>query len=336
MQASCPSEIIRAMNPSYRDAVRGIILVPPADASQIFASEQNFPLRSWVRIRKGKYKNDLGYVLSCDKGTFAVLVAPRERPYDPPEQPRNIRGLFHWQIAHDAGLDLSAIANSKDITAFQYNDHSYFTGLLRLSLTSDGFERAAVPHPDEIFLHAQAGIDPSLVEESYVLFSAQFWREGDVVRSSSLELLNQRATITAVDLDKRSVTLILDDRTYDCPLLEQRRVFSTGDHLRITVGPDRGFVGIVTTLMEKELVLCSSADLSGEVSTIFFRFLITYIPLGPGVDFLRGDLSARSSLVPKWAYASPLPPPGTCADRCATGRPRICFGRPTPWSSRLH
>ncbi|KAH0825726.1 hypothetical protein J3R83DRAFT_9929 [Lanmaoa asiatica] len=277
VQASCPLEILSAMNPVHRNAVRAVTLVPPAEASRIFTPEKTFPPRSWVRIRKGRYKNDIGYVLSYDQDTFSVLVVPRERAYESPEEPRNVRALFHFQLAHDAGLDLTLLTNSRGLTAFQHNNHSYFSGLLRLSLTIDDLECVPIPHPDEIHLHAQAGMDPSLVEECHVLFSAQFWREGDVVRSSSPELLDQKATIAAVDLDNRSVTLILNDQTYDCPLLEQRRVFSTGDHLRITVGPDRGLKGMVTVVMEKELVLCSSTDLSGKVEVSSF-FVETYCP----------------------------------------------------------
>lgn len=266
LQARSPSEILRVISPSHRDAVRDITLVPPTEAARIFTTKPPFPSRCWVRIRKGKYKDDLGYVLSRDGDTVFVLVAPRERPYDPPQGPRNTRALFDWQTAYDAGLQLSVIQNSREITAFQYNDTSYFAGLLRLSLTNEDLEHVSIPHPEQFLLHAQARIDPHLVEESHVLFSAQFWAEGDVVRSSSPELFDQKATVTAVDLDKRLVSLTRDSQTYCCPLLEQRRAFSLGDQLRITVGPNRGYVGSVISILEDQLVLCSSTDLSHEVS----------------------------------------------------------------------
>ncbi|KAH0825889.1 hypothetical protein J3R83DRAFT_7696 [Lanmaoa asiatica] len=277
LQACSPSEILRAMSPSHRDAVREITVVPPEEGARIFSTEPSIPSRCWVRIRKGKYKDDLGYVLSCGGDRVLVLVAPRERPYDPPQGPRNTRALFDWKTAYDAGLQLSVIENSRKITAFQHNNATYFAGLLRLSLISKDLERVLMPHPEQFLLHAQSGIDPHLVEESHVLFSAQFWIEGDVVRSSSPELLDQKATIAAVDLAKRTVTLILDGQIHHCPLLEQRRVFSLGNQLRITVGPNRSYVGMVVSILGDQLVLCSSTDLSREVH-ISHYYVGTYHP----------------------------------------------------------
>lgn len=209
-----------------------------------------------------------GYVLTCDDDTVDVLVVPRERPYGLPEDKlQNIRALFDWQTAHEAGLTLTAIANSKDIAAFQCNGADFFCGLLRLSLVKDEVERVLIPHADEIFLHLQSGIDPELAERSCVLFSSQFWREGDIVRSSSPELFGERAGIVDVDIHHQSVSLLLDGHVYHCHLLEQRRVFTLGDHIRVIAGPDRGCVGMVVTVLQHELILSSQTDLSREVST---------------------------------------------------------------------
>ncbi|KAG9308195.1 hypothetical protein JVU11DRAFT_12290 [Chiua virens] len=278
IRASCPLEIRRALNPSHRILVGDITLVPPSEANQIFSAGVTLPRRSWVQIRRGAYKSDLGYVLNCNGDTADVLVVPRKRPYDLcEEKSQNTRALFDWQTAHEVGLQLIAIENSKGVTAFQCQDISYFAGLLRLSLMTNELERVAIPHPEEFLLHAQAGIDPSLVEESSVLFSSQFWVEGDVVRSSSPELLGQRATVVSVDVEKWSISLLLDNETYHCALLEQRRLFSLGDHVRIVVGPHRGFVGMVTTVLEDEVVLSSATDLSREVQISNF-YLETFRP----------------------------------------------------------
>lgn len=276
VEASSPLEIQRAINPSHRDVVHDIILVPPEEASQIFSGSPSLPCRSWVRIRRGKYRKDLGYVLTCNDDMADVLVAPRERPYDSPEEKsQNIRALFNWHTAHAAGLTLTAIGNSRDITAFECNGISFFAGLLRLSVMKDELERVLIPHMDEMFLHLQSGIDPELVEESCVLFSSQFWREGDTVRSSSSELRGERAAVVAVNLDQRSVSLLWDNQMYHCPLLEQRRVFTLGDHVRVIAGPDRGYVGTVITILQDELVLSLSTDLSREVSTAYWCCTIT-------------------------------------------------------------
>ena len=215
-----------------------------------------------------------------------VLVVPCERPYESPEEKsQSLRALFTWHTAYDAGLTLTMIANSRDITAFECNGASYFAGLLRLSLARDQLEWVFIPHADEMFLHYQSGIDPELAEDSRVLFSSQFWREGDIVRSLSSELLAERSAIIAVDIDQRSMSLLQDNQIYHCPLLEQRRVFTPGDHLRVIAGSNCGFVGMVITVIQGGLVLSSSTDLSREVR---YRVLFDHLHLP---NFIRSRLA---------------------------------------------
>ena len=227
-----------------------------------------------------------------DNDTADVLVVPWERPYDSPkEKSQNTRVLLDWQSAYEAGLTLTAIVNSRDITAFECNGASYFTGLLRLLLVKDQLEWALIPHMDEMFLHYQSGIDLELVEDSCVLFSSQFWREGDIVQSSSSELLSERAAIIAVDIDQQSVSLLQDNQIYHLPLLEQHRVFTPRDHLGVISGPDHGFVGMVITVLQGGLILSSSTDLSCEVSAGYcFTIYICQISSGQGWAILRGNL----------------------------------------------
>ena len=66
----------------------------------------------------------------------------------------------------------------------------------------DQLKRVLIPHMNEMFLHYQSGIDLELAEDSHVLFSSQFRREGDIVQSSSSELLGERAAIITVDIDQ--------------------------------------------------------------------------------------------------------------------------------------
>ncbi|KAF8119846.1 hypothetical protein EV363DRAFT_1195229, partial [Boletus edulis] len=297
LQASSPAEILHRMNTSHRGMVYNIVLVPPAEASRIFTTGPAFPCRSWVRIKSGEYRKDLAYVFTCDDDTVDVLVVPRARPYDIPGED-NTRALFDWQTAYDAGLELPAIENSRDILAFKCNGCSYFVGLLRMSFLKDDLEHVLLPHPEEFVMFTDAGIDKSLMEETGRLFSSQYWIEGDSIQSYSPELYGQKATIVAVDHRQQSVSLCLDDRIYDCPIVQQRRDFSAGDHVRVVAGPDHGFEGIVTQTFQDLLVLASATDLSGrEVSANdFIVILKSEHSLGSCWFSLRGNVVPRSSM----------------------------------------
>ncbi|KAG6373727.1 hypothetical protein JVT61DRAFT_5864 [Boletus reticuloceps] len=180
-----------------------------------------------------------------------------------------IRPMSSWCRASvpttaPAGLDLTVIVNSMEITAFQRGNFSYSAGLLRLPLKLEHLEWVVLPDMEELFFFHQAGVDPSLVEESHVLFSSQFWIKGDAVRSSSPQILGKIARVMSVQFDQQTVLLLLDDQMHDCSILEQRRVFSSGDHVRVIAGANRGFVGAVIGVLEANVVLTSSTDLTHE------------------------------------------------------------------------
>ena len=82
VEALSPHAITSAVPPSHRSLVRSIDRVPAEDVAALYSPCQDFPLLFWVRVTRGTYKNNIGYVESWNGDKVEILLVPRERPYD--------------------------------------------------------------------------------------------------------------------------------------------------------------------------------------------------------------------------------------------------------------
>ncbi|KAG9315565.1 hypothetical protein JVU11DRAFT_3195 [Chiua virens] len=225
-------EIWHAMSPTHQNIMWDIILVPSEEAGHIFTARPTLPCPSWVQIQKGKYRRDIGYILNVHNDTIDILVVPCNRPYDLLEEKTQRRcALFDCHTAHNTQLDLTAIANTRNIITFRCNDANYFVGLLYLLLKIDDLERIIIPSPEEILMFGESGIDMPFVHQTCTLFSSQFWKEGDVVHSLFPELLSQKARVVTVNVESQLISLHLNNQLYHYSLLEQQHVFSVGERV---------------------------------------------------------------------------------------------------------
>ncbi|KAI6126952.1 hypothetical protein F5141DRAFT_1060595 [Pisolithus sp. B1] len=258
VEASCPLEVQQNLPPSCSRSHKEITLLPPQEGTSImaFRARQVLPTRSWVRIRKSMYKGDIGYVEeSADSDAVVILVAPRQLPYDLPEESgESMR--FDVELARMAGLDLVPILSPSGAEiGYSCDGQQFVHGLFQLTLPADTLEIVELPHPNDIRFHVAAGIDPYFVEETLNLFSAQFWREQDAVEIREGDLRGKKGALTNVDWHKRSAVVWCDDDAFECTLRELRRVFSLGDTLEIIAGPFCGETGYVVALHERTIVL---------------------------------------------------------------------------------
>ena len=181
--ASSPSEVRNNLPVSHRTAAKEIVLLPPEEAPSLstFKARQTLPARVWVRIKKGLYKGDIGFVERSNTSEAAIVLAPRIRPYDLPEQ-KGEKGLFSSELATLAGLPLGPISSTAGVDiGFTCGDQDFGYGLLRLNLPVDFLTLIELPHPDNISFHVMANFERPIVEETLHLFSVQFWRERDIV-----------------------------------------------------------------------------------------------------------------------------------------------------------
>ncbi|KAI6031651.1 hypothetical protein BKA83DRAFT_4122217 [Pisolithus microcarpus] len=254
---TCPAEIQNYLPPSHRFVTKEITLLPPIEATSLtdFKTQQTLPVRTWVRINKGIYKGDVGFVERSDRTHVVLVVAPRERPYDMPEQSGE-KSLFSSELAALAGLRMEPIVSPAGVEiGFTCGDHDFIHGLLRLTAPTSSVTLVELPQPDDIAFHMITGFERSFVEKTMHLFSAQFWREFDAVEIRGGQLRGSTGTLIDVEWHKRTATVLLHsaegregdlggkENTIHSSIQDLRRVFSTGQTVRIIAGPYRGYVG---------------------------------------------------------------------------------------------
>ncbi|KAI6132495.1 hypothetical protein EDD16DRAFT_1514639 [Pisolithus croceorrhizus] len=258
---TCSAEVRNRLPPSHRSATKEIILLPPAEATSLaaFEAQQTLPIRTWVRIKKGLYKGDIGFVERSDQTDVTLIVAPRECPYDLPQQSGE-KSLFSSELATLASLALEPITSpiGEDV-GFRCGGHDFICGLLRLTVLTHSVVSVELPIPDDIAFHMVVNFERTFVEKTVHLFSAQFWRESDTVEICEGELSGSRGKLIDVEWQKRTASVLLHnaearegdlddkDEAIHCCIQELCRVFSTGQTVRIIAGPYRGYVGHIIT-----------------------------------------------------------------------------------------
>ncbi|KAI6112805.1 hypothetical protein F5141DRAFT_1063150 [Pisolithus sp. B1] len=204
VEASCPLEVQQNLPPSRSQSHKEITLLPPQEGTSImaFRAQQVLPTQCWVQIGKSMYEGDIGYVEESAESDAVMLVAPRRLPYNLPEEPGE-RTMFDVELARIADCNVVPILSRSGAEVGYICDGCEFMhGLLRLTLPANTLEIVELLHPNNIRFHVAAGIDPQFVEEMLNLFSAQFWRELDIVVVREGDLTGKRGALANVDWHK--------------------------------------------------------------------------------------------------------------------------------------
>ena len=155
IEASSPKAIITSIPPSHQDIVRNIILVPTEDVLSLYSTHEVFASAFWVRVKRGAYNNDVGYVLLQDGDKIDVLLAPREHPYNSDR----CKLLFDIDAAHRAGY-IVMVTKPSDGQAGVVTCRGlvYQQGLILWLFTKLSLEVVEAPHPDDLAFHYLAGV----------------------------------------------------------------------------------------------------------------------------------------------------------------------------------
>ena len=132
-------------------------------------------------------------------------------------------------------------------------------------------EVVEVPHPDDLLLHSLAGIDPPLIHRMIKIFSAQFWRQDDLVCLTEGELRNTSGCILSIDLQNRSAVIAISSdgklpAQYSSPILHLQRMYRRGDWVKVFAGSDRGTEGCVVDQSGERVTL--SIHRHGEITEV--------------------------------------------------------------------
>ena len=215
------------------------------EVTALYSPHEVFASAFWVRVKCGIYKNDIGYVLSWDGNQVDILVTPRQRPYDTDRR----KLLFNADAARLAGHGVM-VGQQSNVCArvVTCGGLVYHQGLLCRSFSKKVLEVVELPHPDDLAPYSMAGINPPLVHWTIKMFSAQFWRRGDLVCLMEGELRNTLGPIISVDLQNTSATIEFNGDgglavQYSCLILHLQCVYRHGDWVKVFAGLDRGTEG---------------------------------------------------------------------------------------------
>ncbi|KIM55561.1 hypothetical protein SCLCIDRAFT_30272 [Scleroderma citrinum Foug A] len=238
---SSPAEVQQYLPLSHRTSAREITLMLPTEGTSLSAIKprQILPVRIWVCIKNGLYKGDISFVERSDSTNAVLVVAPRKCPYDLLQQSGE-KSLFCDELAILAGLTLEPILSPAGVgIGFTCGGHDFIYGLLRLTIPTHSVTMVGLPHPNEIAFHMIMNFKRALVEQTVQLFSAQFWRELDPVEIRRGDLHGSQGTLVDVDWHNNKEVVV------HCPIQELRRVFTTGQAVRVIAGPYHGYIGHV-------------------------------------------------------------------------------------------
>jgi transcription elongation factor len=256
--------IAKSLPPSHALAVKEYLRISEEEQEAVMSSRSTFCNPMWVRIKRGRYKGDIGYVFDPDQlnGLIAVLIPLRDFPYSMSQG--SVALLDRSRLPNDKPI--SDIFLGEQVVGCSYKGEKYYKGLLLKHFDRDCLELVTCPHVDDIRLHLQSGWDSPFLGKTKVAFSMQFLRTGDAVRVIVGELRSWVATVTSVDhsYGSASLELILDGRTRQAQMrLEDiEKVFRVGDMVRVVAGSHLGLEGYIIQMSEEIFHVCQ--DISGE------------------------------------------------------------------------
>ncbi|KAI6115758.1 hypothetical protein EDD16DRAFT_1708452 [Pisolithus croceorrhizus] len=227
---TCSAEVRNHLPPSHHSATKEIVLLPPAEATSLAALEaqQTLPIQTWVRIKKGLYKGDIGFVKRSNQTGVTLVVAPHEHLYDLPEQSSK-KSLFSSELVTLASLALEPIVSPTGVeVGFWCGGHDFIHGLLHLMVPTHLVILVKLSVPDNIAFHMIAGFEQMFIEKTMHLFSAQFWQEFDTVKICKGELSGSQGKLIDIEWQKWTVSIQWLKKVSQCWVILERSCIGKG------------------------------------------------------------------------------------------------------------
>ncbi|KAI6016836.1 hypothetical protein PISMIDRAFT_18741 [Pisolithus microcarpus 441] len=193
-----------------------------------------------------------------------MLVVPQEVPYySTPQDLFHGHTLFDVDLAGVHGLEVTVSTDEEGHLVASCEGREYHHGCTRFFSHKKAIKVVNVPLPDEIAWFALALIDPPLVDCTMTSFSARWWQDGDTGRIHSGEYAGSLAHVVMMDSQCESVTVHVlipgssDDIVKDLEISihDFRLEFLPGTFVKVIVGMNRGFEGMVIGKVEDMVVL---------------------------------------------------------------------------------
>lgn len=230
--------------PSHIDCVRSLTLVPVEERVpliRVFGEVRTIP--AWCIISKhGRYKGDLGYIISfnAQSGVFDVLAASRELEplprYDDDEMiGQDIRARRLFSPESYGGVQHTSV---QGLPTYKFKQHRYVVGLLLLQLPEKQVRPCPTPSPHQISLHLESKIAPSFMNDTLRRYNQKFWKPLDRVVVNDAAYFGLRARLVSIDHENDSAIVETQEiNQYFAPLSTLERLYQAGDLVRIVVDP---------------------------------------------------------------------------------------------------
>ena len=233
----------------------------------------------WVRVCKGVYKGDLGFVTRVEAWGAEVLVVPRLKT----PTPQGDTSLKRKRTAIKPEPRLFDLATFSSMfqrePSLQY-DGSYASrglvfdhGLLRLNLDLHSISSISAGIPSRILGLFKLSAHPALSGSNFPRPEEWIFEEGERVIVSEKE-----ATIAAVESTHLEVDLATNEGIKAVSWHDVRKVFSPGNFVSVMSGPSRGTRGWVERIVDDTVYFLEYKE-EGNISTSFDDTMVSFILL---------------------------------------------------------
>ena len=212
----------------------------------------------WIRVRKGLYNGDLGFLTHVEAWGARVLVVPRLKTPTPqaaaslkrkrtsirPEPRLFDPATFSSVFRRQAKLRRNGIYTSRGLV-FEH-------GLLRLHLDLHSISLNSIGAPSKILGLFKFSSHPSLTRSVFPHPEEWIFEEGERVTVFSSQKV---ATIAAVKFTHLEIDLATNEGIQAVSWYDVRKAFSSGAFVSVTSGPLRGTMGWVERIVDDTVSL---------------------------------------------------------------------------------
>lgn len=207
----------------------------------------------WVRVRKGRYKGDVGLVVAVKFWGAEVLLVPRLKSHLTHSTPNSTSSLKRKRTTDIPQPGLFNPEDTNNIPCprrldnghYTYMGHVFEHGLIRKRFDLHSILSAPTSMPSCLFFLFKLSEHPSI--QASTIPRPQEWvfevHEVVVICSSKKE-----GIITAIQAMHAEVELTHGEGTIAIPLHDLRKVFVAGDSVSITSGSLNGRTGLVINI----------------------------------------------------------------------------------------
>uniref|UniRef100_A0A4W3HGL2 Transcription elongation factor SPT5 n=1 Tax=Callorhinchus milii TaxID=7868 RepID=A0A4W3HGL2_CALMI len=268
------------------------------DVLKVVKEVTNLKPKSWVRLKRGLYKDDIAQVdyVEPSQNTISLKLIPRI-DYERIKArmslkdwfakrkrfKRPLQRLFDAEKIRSLGGD---VTSDGDFLIFEGNRYSRKGFLFKSFAMSAVITEGVKPTLSELekFEDQPEGIDLELVTETTGKEREHNLQPGDNVEVCEGELINLQGKILSVEGNKITILPKHEDLKdpLEFPAHELRKYFKMGDHVKVIAGRYEGDTGLIVRVEENFVILFS--DLTMHELKVLPRDLQLCSETASGVD----------------------------------------------------